>query len=109
MKPSDLKYRSNSTKTIAVPMTDLNVVYLGGNVLFRSTDGGKSWNPISPDLTRNDKSKQQSSGGPIYLDLSGAETVGAILSMSISPVDTKTIWVGTDDGVAQVTRDGGNS
>jgi photosystem II stability/assembly factor-like uncharacterized protein len=109
MKPSDLKYRFNWTSPIAVSLTDPNELYLGGNVLFHSTDGGKSWNPISPDLTRNDKTKQQSSGGPIWLDLSGAETVGAILSMSISPVDPKTIWVGTDDGLAQVTRDGGKT
>ncbi|HLW54132.1 MAG TPA: hypothetical protein VKW06_14945 [Candidatus Angelobacter sp.] len=107
MKPADLKYRFNWTSPIAVSATNPDEVYLGGNVLFHSTDGGQHWTPISPDLTRNDKSKQQSSGGPIYLDLSGAETVGAILSMSISPVDPKTIWVGTDDGVAQVTRDGG--
>ena len=109
MKPSELKYRFNWTSPIAVSMTDPNEVYLGGNVLFRSNDGGKTWTPISPDLTRNDKSKQQSSGGPIYLDLSGAETVGAILSISISPVDPKTIWVGTDDGVIQVTHDGGQN
>src|SRR5215831_5464968 len=109
MKPSDLKYRFNWTSPIAVSMTDPNEVYLGGNVLFHSTDGGRNWTPISPDLTRNDKTKQQSSGGPIWLDLSGAETVGAILSMSISPVDPKTIWVGTDDGVVQVTRDGGKN
>jgi photosystem II stability/assembly factor-like uncharacterized protein len=109
MKPADLKYRFNWTSPIAVSATDPNEVYLGGNVLFRSTDGGAHWTPISPDLTRNDKTKQQSSGGPIFLDLSGAETVGAILSMSISPVDPKTIWVGTDDGVTQVTRDGGKT
>jgi len=109
MKPSELKYRFNWTSPIAVSATDPNEVYLGGNVLFHSTDGGKTWNPISPDLTRNDKTKQQSSGGPIWLDLSGAETVGAILSMSISPADPKTIWVGTDDGVVQVTRDGGKN
>jgi photosystem II stability/assembly factor-like uncharacterized protein len=109
MKPSELKYRFNWTSPIAVSLTNPNEVYLGGNVLFRSTDGGKTWNPISPDLTRNDKSKQQSSGGPIYLDLSGAETVGAILSISISPVDPKTIWVGTDDGLVQVTHDGGQN
>ena len=107
MKPADLKYRFNWTSPIAVSATDSNEVYLGGNVLFRSSDGGKSWTPISPDLTRNDKTKQQSSGGPIYLDLSGAETFGCILSISISPIDPKTIWVGTDDGVAQVTHDGG--
>jgi photosystem II stability/assembly factor-like uncharacterized protein len=107
MKPADLKYRFNWTSPIAVSATDPNEVYLGGNVLFRSTDGGQHWTPISPDLTRNDKTKQQSSGGPIYLDLSGAETFGAILSISISPIDPKIIWVGTDDGVVQVTRDGG--
>jgi photosystem II stability/assembly factor-like uncharacterized protein len=109
MKPADLKYRFNWTSPIAVSTTDPNEVYLGGNVLFRSTDGGKSWIPISPDLTRNDKTKQQNSGGPIFLDLSGAETFGAALSISISPVDPKTIWVGTDDGVVQVTRDGGQN
>jgi photosystem II stability/assembly factor-like uncharacterized protein len=109
MKPADLKYRFNWTSPIAVSMTDPNEVYLGGNVLFKSTDGGKSWNPISPDLTRNDKSKQETSGGPIWWDISGAETFGAILSISISPVDPKTIWVGTDDGVVQVTHDGGQN
>src|SRR6202171_1706414 len=107
MKPSDLKYRFNWTSPIGVSSTDPNEVYLGGNVLFRSTDGGGHWTPISPDLTRNDKTKQQSSGGPIWLDLSGAKTVGAILSFSISPLDPKTIWAGTDDGVIQVTHDGG--
>ncbi len=107
MKPADLKYRFNWTSPIAVSPTDPSEVYLGGNVLFRSTDQGRHWTPISPDLTRNDKSKQVSSGGPVFLDLSGAETFGAILSISISPVDPKTIWVGTDDGVVEVTRDGG--
>lgn len=107
MKPSELQYRFNWTSPIAVSYTDPNEVYVGGNVLFRSADGGAHWTPISPDLTRNDKSKQVSSGGPVYLDLSGAETFDAILSISISPVDPKTIWVGTDDGVVQVTRDGG--
>jgi photosystem II stability/assembly factor-like uncharacterized protein len=109
MKPSDLKYRFNWTSPIAVSATNASELYLGGNVVFHSTDQGQHWTPISPDLTRNDKSKQQPSGGPIWLDMSGAETVGAILSMSISPVDPKTIWVGTDDGVVQVTHDGGET
>src|SRR5579859_6756329 len=106
-KPADLKYRFNWTSPIAVSYTDANEVYIGGNVLFKSTDSGAHWKPISPDLTRNDKSKQQSSGGSIELDLSGAETFDCILSISISPIDPKIIWVGTDDGVVQVTRDGG--
>ncbi|HKW75303.1 MAG TPA: hypothetical protein VJN64_07235 [Terriglobales bacterium] len=107
MKPADLKYRFNWTSPIAVSHTDPNEVYLGGNVVFRSTDGGAHWTPISPDLTRNDKSKQLSSGGPIELDLSGAESFDTLLSISISPADPKTIWTGSDDGVVQVTRDGG--
>jgi photosystem II stability/assembly factor-like uncharacterized protein len=107
MKPADLKYRFNWTSPIAVSASDPKEVYLGGNVLFKSTDGGAHWNPISPDLTRNDKSKQLSSGGEIDLDLSGAETYNTILSISISPVDPKIIWAGTDDGLVQVTRDGG--
>jgi photosystem II stability/assembly factor-like uncharacterized protein len=106
-KPADLKYRFNWTSPIGVSYKDPNEVYLGGNVLFKSTDAGAHWTPISPDLTRNDKTKQLSSGGPIEWDLSGAETFDCILSFSISPVDSKIIWVGTDDGVVQVTRDGG--
>ncbi len=106
-KPADLKYRFNWTSPIAVSYTNPNEVYIGGNVLFKSTDGGSHWTAISPDLTRNDKSKQQTSGGSIEYDISGAETFDCILSMSISPLDPKVIWVGTDDGVVQVTRDGG--
>jgi photosystem II stability/assembly factor-like uncharacterized protein len=107
MKPADLKYRFNWTTPIAVSPTDANEVYIGGNVLFKSTDGGKNWNPISDDLTRNDKSKQEISGGPINHDISGAETYGTILSITLAPTDPKVIWVGTDDGYVQVTRDGG--
>jgi photosystem II stability/assembly factor-like uncharacterized protein len=107
MKPADLKYRFNWTSPIAVSATNPDEVYIGGNVLFHSTDQGRHWTPVSPDLTRNDKSKQISSGGPIWWDLSGAESVDCILSISISPVDPKTIWVGTDDGLVQVTHDGG--
>ncbi|HZU22304.1 MAG TPA: hypothetical protein VE998_05685, partial [Terriglobales bacterium] len=107
--PSDLKYRFNWTTPIAVSPSDPNDIYIGGNVLFHSTDGGKHWQPISPDLTRNDKSKQESSGGPVELDLSGAETFDCILSISLSPADKNVIWVGTDDGVVQMTRDGGKS
>ena len=109
MPTSDLKYRFNWTSPIAVDANDPKTVYLGGNVLFKSTDGGETWNPISPDLTRNDKAKQAASGGPILLDLSGAETYDTILSMDLSPVDKNVIWVGTDDGLVQVTRDGGKT
>ncbi|HEV2178235.1 MAG TPA: hypothetical protein VGW33_13705 [Terriglobia bacterium] len=106
--PSDLKYRFNWTTPIAVSPTDANEVYLGGNVVFKSTDGGRNWTAISPDLTRNDKSKQVNSGGPVQYDLSGAESYDTILCITLAPTDAKVIWVGTDDGLVQVTRDGGN-
>jgi len=109
MKPADLKYRFNWTTPIAVSPTDANEVYLGGNMLFKTTDGGKTWDPISGDLTRNDKSKQEISGGPVQHDISGAETYGTIMSITLAPSDPKVIWVGTDDGNVQVTRDGGKN
>jgi photosystem II stability/assembly factor-like uncharacterized protein len=102
-----LKYRFNWTSPIAISPKDSNEVYLGGNVLFRSKDAGAHWETISPDLTRNDKSKQVLTGGPILYDLSNAENYDTILSISISSVDPNVIWVGTDDGCVQVTRDGG--
>ena len=104
---SKLKYRFNWTSPIAVSPKDSNEVYLGGNVLFRSKDAGAHWTPISPDLTRNDPAKLTLTGGPILLDLSSAENYDTILSMSISAVEPNVIWVGTDDGLVQVTRDGG--
>ena len=107
MPPYELKYRFNWTSPIAVSYTDPNEVFLGGNVLFKSMDGGFHWTVISPDLTRDDKSKQQPSGGPVNLDISGAENYDTILSIGISPLDSNVIWIGTDDGLVQVTRDGG--
>jgi len=107
--PSALKYRFNWTTPIEVGAKSADDVYMGGNVLFHSTDGGFSWTPISPDLTRNDKSKQVNSGGVIVNDITGAETYDTILSIALSRVDPKTIWTGSDDGVVSVTRDGGKT
>ena len=104
---AEMKYRYNWTSPLAVSATDANEVYLGANVLFKTTDGGTTWQAISPDLTRNDKSKQQLSGGPVNLDISGAENYDTILSIGLSSVDPKVIWVGTDDGLIQLTRDAG--
>jgi len=109
LETKDQKYRFNWTSPIAVSPTDANTVYMGGNVLFKSTDGGTHWAVISPDLTRNDKSKQLNSGGPVNLDLSGAETYDTILSLTLAPTDPKTVWVGTDDGLVQVSRNDGQS
>jgi len=109
MSPADLKYRFNWTSPIAVSATDANEVYIGGNVVFKSTDGGLHWTAISPDLTRNDKEKQKASGGPVNLDLSGAETYDTLLSLAISTVDPRVLWAGSDDGLVHVTKDGGKT
>ncbi|MGH9481550.1 MAG: VPS10 domain-containing protein, partial [Terriglobales bacterium] len=107
--PSSLKYRFNWTTPIEVGARNANDVYLGGNVLFHSTDGGFSWTPISPDLTRNDKAKQINSGGIVVNDITGAETYDTIISIALSRTDPATIWTGADDGVVSVTHDGGKS
>jgi photosystem II stability/assembly factor-like uncharacterized protein len=101
------KYRFNWDSPIHISPHDPNTVYFGGNVLFKSTDRGYNWEEISPDLTTNDKSKQRTSGGSIYQDNTAAEFHCSILTIAESPVEKGVIWVGTDDGNLQVTRDGG--
>ncbi len=107
MPSSKLKYRFNWAAPIEVSPTDSNTVYEGGNAVFKSTDGGANWQPISGDLTRNDKAHQPVAGGPVNHDISGAENFDTILSISIAPTDPNVMWVGTDDGLVWVTRDGG--
>ncbi|MDP2528173.1 MAG: hypothetical protein Q8W51_00350 [Candidatus Palauibacterales bacterium] len=110
MPPSKLKYRFNWTSPIAVSPHDANTVYIGANVLFRSADGGDHWETISPDLTRNEKDKQIVPGGAVQYDISGAETYNTIISITLAPTaPDSVIWVGTDDGLVQVTRDGGRT
>jgi photosystem II stability/assembly factor-like uncharacterized protein len=107
--PSELEYRFNWTSPIAVSPTSADDVWLGANVAFHSTDGGAHWQAASPDLTRNDRGKQAASGGPVNLDLSGAETYGTLLSITIAEKDPRVLWTGSDDGLVHVTRDGGKS
>lgn len=104
---SKLKYRFNWGAPIVVSPTDPNTVYIGANVVFKSTDGGENWQAISGDLTRNNKHHQPVAGGPVDHDISGAENFDTILSMSMAPTDPKVMWVGTDDGLVWVTQDGG--
>ncbi|MGE0812803.1 MAG: hypothetical protein AB7O28_01070 [Vicinamibacterales bacterium] len=103
------KYRFNWDSPIELSPQDPNTVYFGGNVLFRTTNAGQSWDVISPDLTTNDKRKQVSSGEPIVVDNTAAEFYCTIIAIAPSPVDPDVIWVGTDDGNVQVTRDGGKT
>ena len=88
---------------------DGNTLYAAGNRLFRSTDEGQSWQPISPDLTRNDKSKQGPSGGPITKDNTSVEYYCTIFAVAESPLAKGVIWAGSDDGLLHLTRDGGQS
>ncbi len=106
--PSALRYRFNWETPIAFDPHDARAVYTAGNVLFRSTDAGMHWTAISPDLTRDMKARQTLSGGPLTLDVTGAETFDTILSIAPSPVAARQIWIGTDDGLVQLTRDGGS-
>jgi photosystem II stability/assembly factor-like uncharacterized protein len=103
------RYRYNWDSPIHVSPHDPGTVYFGANILFKSTDYGHSWEAISPDLTTDDSTKQQSSGGPIYVDNTAAEFHTTILTIAESPVTPGVIWVGTDDGNVQVTRDGGKT
>ncbi|MBK8148749.1 MAG: glycosyl hydrolase [Acidobacteria bacterium] len=84
-------------------------LYTAGNVLFRSMDEGQSWQAISPDLTRNDKTKLGDSGGPITRDNTSVEYYCTIFNVSESPVTPGVIWTGSDDGLVHVTRDGGKN
>ncbi|HYL83973.1 MAG TPA: glycosyl hydrolase [Candidatus Angelobacter sp.] len=104
---AELKHRFQWTAPILASPNDPSVLYHGGEAVFKTTDGGMSWTAISGDLTRNDKTKQKSSGGPLTQDNTSVEYYDTVFALSESPVEKGVIWAGTDDGVVQVTRDGG--
>ncbi|HEX7314101.1 MAG TPA: hypothetical protein VF297_09265 [Pyrinomonadaceae bacterium] len=103
------RYRFNWNSPIVPSPHDKNTVYLGGNVVFKTADFGKSWTAISPDLTTNDKAKQKSAGGPVAFENTGAEYHTTVISIAESPMRAGIIWAGTDDGNLQVTTDGGKN
>ncbi|MBC5814927.1 MAG: hypothetical protein GIW97_00155 [Candidatus Eremiobacteraeota bacterium] len=105
--PSKSKYRFNWESPISFAPWDGHIAWIGGNVVFQTTDRGRHWTVISPDLTLNDKAHQQPSGGPLVHDVSGAEYSDNLLDIEGSPVRRGEIWAGTDDGLVQLTRDGG--
>ena len=104
-----LKYRFQWNFPIVFSPHDSNKLYVGANVLFVSTDEGNSWQAISPDLTRNDKTKQGASGGPITKDNTSVEYYATIFALMESPVQAGTIWAGSDDGLVHLSRDGGKN
>ena len=107
-----MKYRFQWNFPIVFSPHDTSVMgtlYTAGNVVFKTTNEGQSWEIISPDLTRNDRSKQGPSGGPITKDNTSVEYYDTIFTMMESPVQAGTIWTGSDDGLVHVTRDGGKN
>jgi photosystem II stability/assembly factor-like uncharacterized protein len=103
------KYRFQWTEPIVFSPHDPKTLYFAAQVLFKSTDEGMNWQIISPDLTRNEKSKQVASGGPITKDNTGVEVYDTIFSVAESPVQKDLIWTGSDDGLVQLTTDGGKN
>ena len=107
--PGELRYRFGWTFPIRFSPHDRNVLYAGGNRLFRTTDEGQTWEPISPDLTRADPDKLGPSGGPITRDTSGAEHYCTLYAFAESPQEPGVLWTGSDDGLVHLSRDGGES
>ncbi len=108
--PSKVKLRFNWNTAIATDPLDTKILYYGSQFLHKSTDEGNSWQIISPDLTSNDleKQKQPESGG-LTKDVTNAENHCTILTIAPSPVQSGVIWVGTDDGKVQLTKNGGQT
>ncbi|HEY6046346.1 MAG TPA: hypothetical protein VIU65_07060, partial [Pyrinomonadaceae bacterium] len=105
---ANLKYRFVWTMPLTISPHDHNKVYVGSQYVHQTTDGGNSWQVISPDLTLNDKSRQGFSGG-LTGDNIGVEYAGVVFAIAESPKEAGTIWAGTNDGQVQITRDGGKN
>jgi len=102
-----VKYRFNWTFPLAISPHDHNTIYAGSQHVHRTTNGGQSWQVISPDLTTGDKSRQQISGG-LTPDNVGVEYAGVVFAIAESPKEKGVVWAGTNDGQVQVTRDAGS-
>ncbi len=106
---ADLKYRFQWTFPIYISPHNSDALYATSQYVHRSMDEGMSWEEISPDLTRNEKSKQQESGGPITKDDTSIEYYNTVFSFAESPVEAGVLWAGADDGLVHISRDNGES
>ena len=104
-----MKYRFQWSFPLLFSLHDPHRLYAGANVLLATTDEGQHWKMMSPDLTRNDKSKQGPSGGPITKDNTAVEYYDTIFTIDESPVKAGVIWVGSDDGLIQISQDDGKT
>jgi photosystem II stability/assembly factor-like uncharacterized protein len=105
----DMKYRFNWNAPIIWSQHEPGVFYHGSQYLLRTADMGKSWKEVSPDLTRNDKTKQGRPGVPFTNEAVGAENYGTLAYIAESPHEKGVLYTGSDDGFVQLTRDGGAS
>ncbi len=105
----DLKYRFQWNFPILFSPHDPNILYCAANVLFKTTNEGQSWEAISPDLTRNDTTRMEASGGPLTKDNTSVEYYGTIFAVAEAQNEAGVIWTGSDDGLIHVTRDGGKT
>jgi len=103
------KYRFQWTEPVYVSSFDSNVIYSASQFVLKTEDRGNSWKAVSPDLTRNDKSKQTPSGGEITLDITSVEYYDTVFALAESPLQKGMLWAGTDDGLIQLTRDDGKT
>ncbi len=104
----DLKYRANWNAPVAVSPHDPSIIYYGTQLVLRSTDRGANWTEFSPDLTRNDPQKQGRNGGPLTPENVGAEFYNTIYYIVESPHEKGLVWVGSDDGLVHIKREGGD-
>ena len=104
---SELAHRFNWTAPLALSPHDPDTLYAASEVVWKTTDHGNSWKIISPDLTRNDKSKQIASGGPLTKDITSVEYYDTIFALAESPKTKGLLWAGSDDGLVHVSADAG--
>ncbi len=109
IEPRQMKYRFNWNAPIVTSPHDPHTIYHAANVLFKTTNGGLSWEVISPDLTRNDKAKQGPGGGPLTNEGAGGENYNTIYYVIESPLEKGVIWTGSDCGLVNLTKDGGKT
>src|SRR5919197_4978235 len=105
----ELKYRMQWTFPLVTNPAEPDAVFAGSQYVMKTTNGGQSWQQISPDLTYNDPATTGDSGGPITKDQTSIEYYATVFSIAPSTVDPKVIWAGSDDGLVHVTTNGGGS